>query len=571
MWYKRSVSSYAWRSAATCYGLYYTAQLAFHEHSPVHGWGDAAAQIAGLRVATVVGAMARRKLHSDLKHAEEQQHKLLMSIIKARKDTVYGREFQFHLVSDRDAFKVNVPLSSAEARDAWIERCKTDATLEESDVRLAKENPEALFDTGRLSGAQRRFDAEMRAAAFSLISRYWPELTLGTQRAVTVSSRNEPMGRFERAVTGTVALPADASDAEARYAYAVTALADSKLGLLSASTVDDLIDLHAYLSTEWERLVSDVAMGRAAPDRDISAGTRAAVDAVLSRPSGAARVDRASELGRIFLSDFGMRGSSVVRAPSGELFEQLWPSLGAVAVRKCDEHVTPTRFEFARDVVDASDRVFPLTLATAFGTLAVNMNPKNLATGRLGTTLAAVESAFKSPLSFVLHPRAAVFEFLTAEELAKETPMTVFGDQVTMGEEYELVVTTRTGSHVRHRTGIWVRPVGRHHSSGLEVQVVHAATDALGEAVRTVQLDRGLPEGRRSATVVDVDAPCAAGAATDGRPRATLTMAGEDVSVLSRADRERIDVALQAADPEHGRRRTSRQSRAVDIGLKTMA
>lgn len=91
---------------------------------------------------------------------------------------------------------------------------------------------------------------------------------------------------------------------------------------------------------------------------------------------------------------------------------------------------------------------------------------------RLTRELLDPKTLLPSENAFLLHPRAALFEFIPEEAMESENPPTCFLEEAEPGRNYELVVTTLSGLW-RCRLGDVVRVVGRHKGACPVVQVLY--------------------------------------------------------------------------------------------------
>ncbi len=209
----------------------------------------------------------------------------------------------------------------------------------------------------------------------------------------------------------------------ALYLHALFALRARDLGCLEAIYCSHVVNWFGLIEQRGAELVADIAAGTLSPSLTLTPEERESLAQWLTPDPG-----RAREVEAVLAA--GMDGVGT----------RLWPGLKVVS------SVTTGAFAVSVPRLRALVGPEPAFYTTCFGATE----------GMLGINLDA-----GNPEHYALALGAVHFEFLPAAQIGGAAPVTVGPADVEVGQEYELVMTSRAGLY-RYRLGDVVRIAGRH-------------------------------------------------------------------------------------------------------------
>jgi GH3 auxin-responsive promoter len=356
------------------------------------------------------------------------QEAALLEILRANRDTEYGRSHRFASISTRTEFQRRVPAVRYEDLRARIER----TAAGERGV-LVSERVVAFEETGGSSGGAKLVPyTEASFAAFQRGLRPWlddlydshPGLLDGTAYWVVSPACREPRrtpGGIAIGLAGDAAYLGEELAADVAASLSVPPatgkvrdigvwrdltlgylLADENLALISVWSPTLLLELLAYARRNSARLTDRFCARRS--DFDVPEPLRSRLP--VADPERVRRVRDALE------SDDGL--------------ERLWPRLQVIS---CWNHASSKRY--ARAV----EQLFPSVHVQGKGLLATE--------GMTSIPLAGCAAP-------VLALQSGFYEFIASDGSAR------FADEVEDGEEYEVLLTNASGFY-RYRIGDRVR------------------------------------------------------------------------------------------------------------------
>lgn len=208
------------------------------------------------------------------------------------------------------------------------------------------------------------------------------------------------------------------------YLNLLFGLREKKLMYISGVFISSVLDMFRFLKEHWESLTEDIRRGKISTPRRLDGKVKGRLRRYMKPDAG-----RADELSREFAS--GMEG----------IAKRIWPKL------LCMLTVTGGSFSVYDSKVDYYTGGLPIYSPLYAATEAmVGINP----------------SVDKK--SYVLTPDTAYFEFIPISDINNVNPSTVDINQLVIGQDYEVVITTYTGLY-RYRLGDVVRVDGYYNAS----------------------------------------------------------------------------------------------------------
>lgn len=381
-----------------------------------------------------------RRFEALLPEAPDVNEALLLELVRANADTVYGREHAFAQVRTVADLQRLVPLSDADTYRPYVDRIAAGEAkvLTREPVRFLA-NTSGTTAHGRLvpitASAQRRVMLHMVLAAqgvvassrgerpggpaLLLLSSVMPRRSAGGIPIGTATAAG--MSRMGAVATHLWAAPAAvaalAHQPSATHLALLYALARGDLSAVQAPFANVVLDLFRVLERDWALLADELERGELLAPLELPGEARAQL--VLPRsPERARAVRRACR-----------QGFDGVAA-------RLWPNLRAA--------VTVTTGSFA---------VYREQLRRFLGDVPLHSPVYAASEGLVGVGLELEGTRY------VVDPLSAGFELIPIERADEAQPPTVLLRHARPGARYEPVLTNRAG-FVRYRLGDVVQVVG---------------------------------------------------------------------------------------------------------------
>ncbi|MDP3801077.1 GH3 auxin-responsive promoter family protein [Brevundimonas sp.] len=354
----------------------------------------------------------------------------LAAILKANRDTTFGRAHGFAGIAGPDAWRAAAPIVEYEDLRPWIERQIADeaALVAERPLMYARTSgttaapkylPVTPTGLAQMKRAQRVMSFVQHRACRLFSGRI---LALGGARCEETLAGGVPAG----SVTGLIyeTMPAvvrrkyvvppevfSIADAELKYA-AVTRLALQHADLTAVSTANPstLLRLRDHSRANWGKLLAEVADGTFAGTGSLTpAQARAMTAALFPAPERARALARAAEPGE----------------PS---IAALWPNLAGV--------VTWTGGSCALAAAAVRRSLAPETLMIDAGYVASELRGTVVVDARRNLALPLLEDTF--------------YEFVEADDWEAGRRDTRLAHELEPGRDYQVIITT-TGGLYRYR------------------------------------------------------------------------------------------------------------------------
>lgn len=432
------------------------------------------------------------KFHRDLHNPLRVQEKKLLAILRANKDTEFGRRYRFGEIKTIRQFQQQVPINDYESLRPYIDRM----VRGEQQVLTYQEPSSFSTTSGTTAGPKyipitADFDREYRGRLwFYALVRTYPTLGYFNSVLAIVSQSSDtrtPGGvpceaqsyhtycRQSALIRATYALPREVfalEDWDARY-YAILRLSVEKpVRVLVTTHPTSLIILAQKAAEVKDRLIHDLEQGTLDPGLPIPSAVRRTLERHLwPNPRRAARLRR-------HVADSGGR-----LLPRG-----VWPTLQALCCW-----------------VDGSARFYQSQLEQLYGHLPIH-NLGYLATEGRGSI--PIDGAGNDVLAIHSH----FFEFIPEEEINRSAPSVLTGDQLAGGQYYYIIFTASNGLYryfindVVYVSGFCERtPIIRFAYRGGNV------SSLTGEKLSEIQVENAMARAQRrvGAAVVDYTViPC---------------------------------------------------------------
>nr|MDT0663436.1 GH3 auxin-responsive promoter family protein [Micromonospora sp. DSM 115978] len=468
----------------------------------------------------------RDRLRTAFAHAARSQDRVLADLLEFNADTDFGRRHGFAKLRDLDDYRAAVPVQDYSTLGPWIERM---AAGEER--VLTADRPAVYFTSSGTTGAHKKIPVTPRFmkttffpfyyAAWAPLAEHFPDVL--TRPDAMLNLKHDPLVRPPTTQSGDPHVGASQVDFGAHFGEPLSAepgtrapwatlavpVADNdhleksylRLRLAAQSDVRGVIGINPamvaavpyQLGLWWPRMVREIRDGTLGghPYGDPDPGRAAEIEAL---------VDRHGTL-----------------RPA-----HLWPNLRVIfcwTTGLAALYLPRLREEFGIGVT-----VLPAPVAASEGPVAVALDRH----GSAGSMVAD----------------ACAYEFVDADTPLRPDVPTLTFDQVETGREYQ-VIFSHVGGLYRYAVGDVVRVVD--HQGGVP-RLCYAGrgtrSDAVGEALRDVQVVRALAGATGSTGLELRNAACRVSAPAGGPPHYEFALAGR--SPWNADEIDRFGAALDA-------------------------
>lgn len=396
-----------------------------------------------------VGWYMRRKLEKATKNVKQAQDELLLQRLKDNTETLYGKEYQFGEIKDREEYVRRHPLTRISHYEPYIQKMLE--TKECENILTHKKPIQFAVTSGTsgkssilpMTGEQRlAFFTHGIAVVFNSLLQSLPEnkriqksLKLFYTPRWRESAGGLPIGPNSSSPTNSKALlsiystPKPGfevlSEPEALYIHLLFGLKDKYLGMVEANFASIVLIAFQALEMQYKSLIEDIELGRINPDLKITDETRNELNKLLSPDK-----NRANELREAF------------KGGAAGLVKRVWPTCHLILAADTGVFALPASILIETYCKGIS--MYSPLYAASEGLLGVNIWPED------------------KPSKYMLVPGYMFFEFIPVQHCDEDQPQTLFLDQVELGKEYELVITNAGGLY-RYRFGDVVKIAGFHH------------------------------------------------------------------------------------------------------------
>jgi len=399
----------------------------------------------------LIGTIALRQFENRTVKAIQTNNESLAKIVRLNRNTLFGRQHRFDLLVSAnhliEAYKRVVPLTSFDAYENYIELISSgkDNVLTCDPVDLFAGSAGTTDASKRLPSTRRarskfmffmplvqrgvlgRFieGANFAGRGINLMSLYTPPPNRGTNPS-TMSANNAGMKRVRQAIPVLWCSPEAVFNIKhqptADYLHALFGLADRNVLHISAIFSSHLNSFFAQMKKHQNQLLRDIKFGTLAGHLVLTETERKTIQNNISPDPM-----RAEELKMEFSA--GIEG----------IIPRLWPNIKYLAA-----------------VTTGSFSIYVPRLRLLTGDQIPIYSPCHAASEAIIGINLQVDCS-----DYVLACGSAFFEFIHLSQASEEQPVTLCIDQVKVGDEYEVVITTFAGLY-RYRLGDVIRITGMH-------------------------------------------------------------------------------------------------------------
>lgn len=388
------------------------------------------------------------KFNSITKKPARVNRRTLRRIVRKNRNTEFGRQHGFKDIKNPKQYKAKVPLGDYGTYKPYIKRMaggERNVLLSQPvlyfGVTSGTTGEQKLIPTTRdslktASGYMAVMPQRMMYKYFRKDYSYGRGMALmdmlpagKTEGGIPVcSATSGGMKSIRRIIPLFWTSPAEVMELNDRdnflYLNILFALRERRLMYISGVFISSVLDMFRFLEDNWRSLTEDIRRGKISSPNRLDDKLRHKLLKRLKPDSG-----RADEL----LGEFaaGMEG----------IAKRIWPRL------LCILTVTGGSFSVYDSKVDYYTGGLPVYSPSYAATEAmIGINP------------------YVDKRSYVVAPDTAYFEFIPISSINDADPSTAELDQLIVGQDYEVVVTTYTGLY-RYRLGDVVRAEGYYNAS----------------------------------------------------------------------------------------------------------
>lgn len=407
------------------------------------------------------GGIVEKNFNKQTKSFKKVNDDLLFDILSKNANSEIGEKLKFKNILTIDDFKSKVPLTEYSYYDNYIERMAKG----EKNILITKK-VEYFGHTSGTTGKQKlipvtktsRIKASkymallMNKFAYNNFKEKW-NYGRGLMIAdVVMSTYTEGGTPICSATSGGInsiknILPylytspyevMKIKDKEASlYLHVLFGLREKNLLYISGVFISNVLDLLRVMDNNSDSLVKDIRKGRLRKALNIDDETRKALNKYLLQNAA-----RADELEKEFKK--GFKG----------ICKRIWPNFQYIA------SVTGANFSIYNDMVNyysGNTPIYSPCYAASEGIIGIN--------------------PYASKIRYVVIPDTVFYEFIPIEEFNKNSPKTLSADELEIGKNYELIITTYTGLY-RYRLGDVIKVVDFYNNSP-EVEFLYRRNQVL--------------------------------------------------------------------------------------------
>lgn len=379
----------------------------------------------------------------DLKKAGEINRDILREILRANKESEYGKKYNFENLNGTEDYKRLVPITDYSDYEKYIERSAkgeknilTSDSVEFFSLSSGTTGSQKLIPV--TSNSRARANGYMNFLNQGLIYNGIPEAKKGGRglflmsmpKPTMITSGGIPAGAgtsegikaAKRILPYMWVSPIEVLEIPeqktANYLHALFALKDRELSYIASPFPSNIVQLFGVIEENSEQIVKDIAMGTINKSLNLEPKTRAILEKKL-KPN----VKRASELEKELSK--GMEG----------VVSRIWPKINYVSC-----------------VAGGAFSIYVKKLRYFIGNLPIFSSVYAASEALIGMAVKP------NDVSYVIIPKTAYFEFIPLNKMDLSNPDTLDLDELKIGESYEIIITNFSGLY-RYRLGDVVKVV----------------------------------------------------------------------------------------------------------------
>lgn len=398
-----------------------------------------------------VSQRSLKSLQKDTQNPASVQQKVLQTILKRQQETDYGKKYNFANLHSGDEFRKAHPLTTYEDYRSIIENIANTGNFSQlvaEPIILFQETAGTTGQTKLIPRTKSLFDTYQKSfqAVAALTERYaWKNQTnspsgLGLAFANAQPLKHTPSGipkgtgtsggiRQSKLTQNLIKLKFSSPPSlflisnytSAYYCHLLFGLLETNLSYISANFASNVLQALQILEEYWSQIVDDIQSGQINPNLDIDDLIRQELQALL-QPNP----ERAQTLKDKFEQGFA------------GIIPKIWPQLSHIqCITTGAMQIYKERLQFYTGDLP----IFSHGYGASESWIGVNLQPER-----------------ENP-AYAIAPHAAFFEFIPLDRGEVDNPSTVDLMSLSVGERYEIVVTTLAGLY-RYRLGDIVQCVG---------------------------------------------------------------------------------------------------------------
>ena len=399
---------------------------------------------------------ALKNLQTDTANAAQVQHQTLKRILTRQKNTEYGKKYNFAAIQSVTDFKNKHPLTTYEDYRSLIENIANTGNFTQlvaEPIILFQETAGTTGKTKLIPRTKSLFSTYQKAiqAVIGLTESYYLQnqkqennyrgLAFSNADALKFTPSGIPRGtgtsgglRQSKFVHNLLRLKYTSPPSVflisnykiAYYCHLLFGLLETNLSYIGANFASNVLQALQILEKVWPQLVNDIHSGQIEQSLVIDASIREELHSYL-KPN----IARAEILRIEF--EKGFQG----------ILPRIWPQLTHI---QC--------------ITTGSMQIYQDNLQFYAGDIPIYTHGYGASESWVGVNL----EPEKQPPGYVITPHSAFFEFIPVSDVDANTPNAVDLTSLSVGESYEIVVTTLAGLY-RYRLGDVVKCIGYYHQT----------------------------------------------------------------------------------------------------------
>ena len=396
----------------------------------------------------IAGGVLEKYFNQYTINSKKVNEQVLFKILNKNKKCKYGKEYKFNSIKSINEYKSKVPITNYASYEKYIE----EMLIGEKNI-LFTENVEYFGHTSGTTGKQKLVPVTKKSRevgskymalllerfAYNNFKEQWnygrglmladTVMTTYSQGGVPIcSATSGGMDSIKLILPKIYTSPYEVMKIKdkntALYLHLLFALEDKNLTYISGVFISNVLDALRVLEDNADLLVRDIRRGSINRNLNIDEDTRKKLNKYLRPNAG-----RADEIELEFTKGF----EGICR--------RIWPKLIYIA------SVTGANFSIYDDMVNYYTESLPIYSPAYAATEAMmGINP------------------YAEKIRYVIIPDTAFYEFIPIEESNKKNPETYCIDELKVGEEYEIIITSYAGFY-RYRLGDVVKVVDYYNNS----------------------------------------------------------------------------------------------------------
>ena len=409
----------------------------------------------------IAGGVLEKYFNQYTINSKKVNEQVLFKILNKNKKCKYGKEYKFNSIKSINEYKSKVPITNYASYEKYIE----EMLIGEKNI-LFTEDVEYFGHTSGTTGKQKLVPVTKKSRevgskymalllerfAYNNFKEQWnygrglmladTVMTTYSQGGVPIcSATSGGMDSIKLILPKIYTSPYEVMKIKdkntALYLHLLFALEDKNLTYISGVFISNVLDALRVLEDNADLLVRDIRRGSINRNLNIDEDTRKKLNKYLRPNAG-----RADEIELEF--NKGFEG----------ICRRIWPKLIYIA------SVTGANFSIYDDMVNYYTESLPIYSPAYAATEAMmGINP------------------YAEKIRYVIIPDTAFYEFIPIEESNKKNPETYCIDELKVGEEYEIIITSYAGFY-RYRLGDVVKVVDYYNNSP-EVEFLYRKNQVL--------------------------------------------------------------------------------------------